>query len=224
MAVAFVNYAEAFASTLVRTSFDVTTLTIAAGSNLVLIAKASFNNGTGLTTVSCTWGGQTMEFLNGGAAVTSGSSNFNYFFGLVNPTPGNQTLTLHHDSTGTNGYLAGEVYSGVNQAGGAASFANFNSIIASTGSPTLTVTSAVGNMVTTMAQAGGGITFNTPWIQAPATGIWLDGSGNLNSCSTYADGASSVVNNYNGTGTFAFAIGGFDLVTVPDNLLSQIWM
>src|SRR5205823_5976953 len=110
-------------------------LTVGAGlSNGALIFLAvTTSSSTGLT---LTWdvAGANQAMTSIGSLATANSVT--YIFGLRNPVAGNKTLTANWTGTGQT-TLYGISFSGVNQASDAAAFKNFNSVSATTASPSV---------------------------------------------------------------------------------------
>jgi hypothetical protein len=215
MAVAFVNYAEAgFNITVAANSLSLSTLTIASGSNLALLAKIVWNNNSLPPGFGIKWGSQTMQLI--GTVVDSADFACAAIYGLVNPATGNQTLTASWTTASTEGgYFAGEVYSGVNQTGGATSFANFTTTSSTGTSTPITVTcGSTNDLVCTLAfNASGG--FSVPWVTTP-TDIWRDVSTFNNGVSAQSPGATpSVTVTYHCPSSQLNSVCGFDLVSTP---------
>lgn len=208
MSVAFVNYAEThFDDTTNVTSVSLSTLTISAGTNLALIAKIVQYHGALPSGFTVKWGSQTMQLIETYVDSTDGYAAT--IWGLVNPATGNQTLTASWTTATTeHGYIAGEVYSGVDQTGGATSFYGASTANSTGTSTSFTMSSATGDMVTALgSNASGGFT----GVSSPATTVWTDGASFNNGASGYTAGASSTTITFNSGSSQLNYIGGFGL-------------
>jgi hypothetical protein len=180
------------------TSATFNNLTIGAGlTNSALLVFIAFGASTGPTGISVTWDGVAMSPI-AGASITE-SDIQGYFYGLVNPHAGNKTLAVSW--TGTSAYSIDALsLSGVDQVN---PFQNVTSNgNASSGTPSVTVTSAIGDYVFAgFASAATGTATNQ-------TQLFFDtGSSYPVASAAYAAGAATVtLTSDNGTGRF-FAIG-----------------
>ncbi|MDE2096639.1 MAG: hypothetical protein KGL39_05275 [Patescibacteria group bacterium] len=136
-----------------------TNLTIAAGSNIVLVYELDLAINT--VTPTCNWDAagtpQAMTLI--GSANNSGLTA--QLYGLVNPHTGNKTLTCTWATTSTNAAVYGTSWNGANQTGGATTFPNFTSA---------TGTSTTANVAGTAPSSGVAIdsaTNNTANLSAP---------------------------------------------------------
>lgn len=207
MSAAFVNYAEThFDDTTNVTSVSLSTLTISAGSNLALIAKIVQYHGALPAGFTVMWGSQTMTLIE-----SFTDTNTDYYcgiWGLVNPATGNQTLTASW-TTGTteHGYIAGEVYSGVDQTGGTTSFYGA-SVADSTGTSTsYTMTSATGDLVSALAASIGNLT----GAASPAVTLWTDSASYNNAASGYVAGSASTTITFDSGTSQLNCVAGFGL-------------
>lgn len=91
------------------TSFDVTTFTVSAGSNLCLIGVISLGNHS-VTNMTMTWNGVSMT----GVTAQTGTNSYAQIFALPNPATGNQTLHAAW-TTAAGGILAAIAFSGADQ-------------------------------------------------------------------------------------------------------------
>jgi hypothetical protein len=151
------------------------------GSNYALVAWVCSTKV--LTGAALTWNGVSMTLIG---SQSDAAGFYLYLFGLVNPASGAQTLSLSWTSGGSPQiYLAAASFTGVNQTGGTASFANFASASGTNNAPTLTVTSATGNMVVaSFTDSNGTITGGTL--------LWNDQANYPDWSGAYASGAASV--------------------------------
>lgn len=122
-----------------------TNLTVAAGSNTVLMVSIVVN--TAVTITSVTWAAQTLVQV--GTTTTSGSQNLYIFaytdIGAGPLTTGNQTLTVTWSGGASAFGCNAASFDNVDQTGGTTTFYNFNSALAGSGNPALTVTSTSAN-------------------------------------------------------------------------------
>ena len=177
------------------TSLDYTGITVAAGANRALILTLSFGTGpTSVTPTSLTavWdnGGtnQSMSYIiDGGAGFVLGRNCF--LFGLVAPTTGNKTLHIAWTNS-CEIFPCAIAFNGVNQTGGATSFAH--SAFAS-GANTVTITSATGNKVVACqaATVAQGTPTGTQLFDDHANGSFINAQGEYdNGAATVAIGSS----------------------------------
>lgn len=130
------------------TSMNYVGITVAAGSNRVLLAFIAFDQlaATLPDPVTASWGGQSMTLI-GSKAVTSHAGTLIYMFGLVAPATGNQTLAVAWTNSLFIGCCA-VAFNGADQTGGATTFPNSQTSTGTTGATnTVNVTSAVGDVV-----------------------------------------------------------------------------
>lgn len=164
------------------TTLNNANLTVGSGSNRALIVQLCFSSV--VTGISVKWdvagANQTCTLIgsNTGPYVT-------YLYGLVAPASGNKTLSVSWTSTS-----AAEVnlasFTGVNQTGGATSFAHFSHNNSATTTASLAVTSATGNMAVDC------VSVNVAPISAPTqTQMFLVGTAPI-CAGSYAAGAATV--------------------------------
>ena len=177
-------------------TISISNMTVGSGANSALLCLVWFS-GTdalpaGLTVV---WdNGGTNQSMTQVVSTNFGDSNINAggaIFGLVAPTSGNKTLKITW--TGNQEVHACAVsFTGVNQTGGATSFAHGNTNTASANTGTITVTSATGNMV-----VAGDTNNQTGWGAISGTTIATTTTGpNLGCVGSYTAGAASVVSTF----------------------------
>jgi hypothetical protein len=155
---------------------------------MVLMGNKTITSGT----MTVTWGSQTMTFIPGSQVVSSGGFGIITLWGLVGVTVfGNQNLSVAWTG-GTNDNNFSCVacsWTGVNQTGGATSFPNGNTAGATSSSPSVTITSAVGDAVMAafadLAQS---------FTATSGTNLFLNSAmTNINTAGLRAAGAASVV-------------------------------
>lgn len=126
------------------TSLDYTGITVASGTDTVLIFCCGFSNPS-ISGVTATWdnGGtnQSMTLIASQGATVFNNGPPVYVFGLLNPTTGNKTL---HLSWTTSSEICGAAlaYDGVDTSSFAAAFTNVNKAGNTSANPTVVVTSA----------------------------------------------------------------------------------
>src|SRR5262245_57991097 len=129
------------------TTLDFTGLTIAAGSNIALVATLSWQGGvpSGITVQWDPAGVNPSLSAITGASASAASACGSALFGLVNPTTGNKTLRATWSGS-FQAALSGVAFNGVNQAGGDTTFARGNGQGVTTGGNFgVTIASSVGN-------------------------------------------------------------------------------
>src|SRR5258708_7806301 len=107
-----------------------TTLTIGTGANRALLVSFSANSNDVSPTV--TWGAQTLTQL---AISVNGFDAVTYFYGLLNPTSGTQTLTISW-AGGVSAAVCGIAFIGVEQSSLANAFTNVQQTQAASGTLT----------------------------------------------------------------------------------------
>lgn len=187
------------------TTLDLTTLTIGAGSDTALVAEIGIDGGTP-TISSVTWDqGGTNQAMTLITSITNGTLARSYLYGLVNPTAGNKTLRVVI-SAGSEIFLNATAFNGVNQTGGATSFAHANTATGASGVPSVTITSAVGNMTIDCVMA-------PDLLQTPTQtqNFAQNGGAGSSAASSRASGAASVTHAWASVGV-AWASCGCDIV------------
>lgn len=154
------------------TAVSYTGLTISAGLTNGAACFSVFDNGNGTTYTVPKWGSQNCTNIGSNSTIANGTVTW---FGVVNPTSGNQTFTATA-SQAVVWFADGASFSGVNQTGGTTTFANFTSIAStSIQSENITITTAVGDF--TMAAGGYGTSGTGDGFTAPSSSqIYKDNS------------------------------------------------
>lgn len=121
-------------------------LTVGSGANRVLVAQVAFDISAGQSVSSCAWDpsgtNQSLSFI---AGATSGADRTE-IWGLVAPTSGNKTLTCNFSANVTHQELNVSSFIGADQTGGSTTFHNTNTATGTTAAPTITITSATGEI------------------------------------------------------------------------------
>jgi hypothetical protein len=204
------------------TTVSLTDLTVGTNSQRALVIQVLFlgtaGGGSAPTGVAWNWDatGTPQALTQIGTNTTSGNGQIVQLWGLVNPTSGNKTLT----GTWTNNQevdLQAVSWWGVDQTGGTTSFAHFNSATGSSATPSVTVTSAVGNAVMAVMVAGTAVGINS--VDNTQTFLY-HGSGSIEGGGNRAAGAASVVLTGTYAGSDLWAIAGVDIVAASGGDLS----
>lgn len=183
-------------------TLDLTTLTIAAGSNIVLEVWTMFGVSATLpTSVTAVWdfGGSAQSMTSIGSRDTTDQRV--QLWGLVNPATGNKTLRVSWTNT-ADVTLFAKAFNGASQAGGATTFPNFTSAQLTGANASLAISSAVGDWtVCGMVDVGANIS------SATQTSDFIDTSLSfLNSAGQNAAGAASVTHAWtNASDVYAIA-------------------
>lgn len=184
------------------------TFTVGAGSNRALICTLAFDHN--VTSLTATWdnGGtnQAMAAITG-ANVTNAlpeSSDRIVMFGLVAPTSGTHTLRAAWTTT-SNVYIDAISFTGVDQTGGATTFAHGTSATGSGVTPSITVTSAAGNYTVAVHESY----FGTSAVNQ--TQLYQDGT-DYGGAANYAAGAATVTLTATQSGSQPWASIGVDVV------------
>lgn len=161
MAVNFDANATTHAHAVGVTTVDLTTLTVGGFSNRALVAQAGFDN-TGITSVTVTWdpSGTNQSCTLIKSDNTSGGSARAELWGLVAPTSGKKVLRASWTGSAEIA-LNAVAWTGVNQTGGVTSFPNAASAKGTSTTPSVTVTSAVGN-ATMESSASNLVSYSAP--------------------------------------------------------------
>lgn len=192
------------------TTKDLTTLTVGVGSNRALIAQACW---TGVpTAISFSWDAtgtpQTVVLISSGS--TTGNRQTCEVAGLVNPTSGAKTLRATW--TGSQEIIMqGVSWTGVDQTGGITSFPNRNLAAGTSNTPSITITSAIGNA--TMDAIANGTSFIMNSVSATQTYL-NHGATSLESGGSRAAGASSVTMTASLAGSDQWIAVGTDIAAV----------
>ena len=167
------------------TSTTLTTLTVGSGANRALIVELAI--GTAATSISVKWdvagANQTCTLIK---SAVNGSTAKAELYGLVAPASGNKIVTVSWTGSAEFNVSAFAV-TGADQTGGVTTFPHSTSA-SGTGSPTITITSAVGNMT---ADSGGS---SSNWSVPTQTQVYINNTnGSVVGCGSRAAGAASVV-------------------------------
>lgn len=143
MAVAVDSFVSDLTSNAVLTK-SLTTLTVGTGLKRALIVALTLQPVA--TAISLHWdtAGTNQALTLIGSVTDTGSKAKLYLYGLVAPTSGAKTLTASW-TTSSDVVIAAGCFTGVNPAGGTATFAHFSSSTGTGTAPTGSVTSATGN-------------------------------------------------------------------------------
>lgn len=190
------------------TSHSNTQLTIAAGSNTVLVAFLLTSGDPGAISAA-TWAGVSMTAIGNANNATSGRRV--YLYGLVAPTTGNQTLSF----TTTNSvdtFIYAVAFDGADQSGGTTTFANFTSATGNSTQPSVAITTANGNATVDAANSPTG-----GWDTATTNVTSLfrkSGSGSIDGGAAYALNSGSSQTHTWTTGSAQWVIAGVSVVAV----------
>ena len=175
-------------------------LTIGSGVHRALIVQMTTSLATTQTVVWDAAGANQALTLIGSTAYAS--SYTSWLYGLINPASGNKIVTVTWGGGGSNfGVLNAASFTGVNQTGGATSFPNYTGTSGLGISPSVTVTSATGDMVvdTLMCQ--------TAPIAGNKTKLFWNTGGTVNGGSQYAAGAATVALSWTQGSSYIYALG-----------------
>ena len=146
MAAAF-NSAGTVTRVVGATSINYTGITVGSGSNRALVLFMTFGANVSGDTFTATWdsGGtnQTMTLIGKGQENTW--SRWSYAWGLIAPTSGNLTLAVSWTTSSDARACAADVTE-ADQTGGVTTFRNFTTANGNTATPTVSITSASGNI------------------------------------------------------------------------------
>jgi hypothetical protein len=198
------------------TAINSSNLTVGAGSNRALVVQFAVQV-QGITAVTCVWDtagtNQSCTLIKtDNATITTGRADL---FGLVAPTSGALNVRVSWTTASGEVYLNHSSYTGVDQTGGVTSFPHAVSA-KGTASPTVTITSAVGNY-TVAAGAS-----NTNWSAPTKTQLFINNTGGTTvAAGSQATGAATVVHAFTSSGSWVLvgtdllASGGAAAVFVP---------
>jgi len=167
-------------------------VTVGSGANRVLVLSVSLSLDTA-TSVAAVWdtGGTNQAMTQ---IVTRGQAGGGcaVLFGLVAPTSGNKNAKITWNNANSDICVNGTSWTGADQTGGATTFPNSTSAVATSSSAiSLAVTSAVGNATQVCTATGG-----TP-SAATKTTTYLDSSpASESGAGSRADGAASVTHGW----------------------------
>lgn len=187
------------------TSFsDATQLTIGSGANRALVVMVVWSTATPPTGVTFTWNGLALTLISATSVGTTDTSANVALYGMLNPASGTKTLTGLW--TGARDFYVGSVaYSGVDQTSIAVAFPHGNTATGNSGSPTVAITSAVGNAVVGVMGTFGG------FISGTGTSVFIDTLQTMSGFGQRYAGASTVNNAFT-TGSSPWAICGCDVL------------
>ena len=176
------------------TTISNTHLTVGVGTNRGLLAIVSWLGGapTGVTGVWDPGGANQSLTLIPGASDASGATSMAVaLLGLLNPTPGNKTLTISWTSAAEEAFLAAISFSGVDQTSIAAAFPNgaANAGATAASGSTSAITSAVGDMVVALFAQGSAWFVST---SGNTISLGTESTGGMSMAALYQDGAASV--------------------------------
>jgi len=213
MAVAVDAAASAAATTAGATTLTNSNLTVGAGAT-ALLAWLAFD------AINFFPSGVTVKWDNAGtpqsmtqvAETSSGNTNVNVsLWGLLNPTTGNKNLTAAWTSS-VPAALSAVSFNGSLNATVAATFLHAATNSGTSGTPSLSVTSAVGNYIGTL---GASVAAMTSWTATGSTQLFsFADAASENFRGAYAPGASSLAWTAGATSTEWCAVG-IDIVAAP---------
>ena len=187
-----------------------THLTVGSGSNRALIAFLTLHNDTAPPSLACAWDpsgtNQAMSLISGTGFGSGSSSMYSAIFGLLNPTPGNKTLTASWSTSSMESHLAAVSFTGVNQTDIATAFPGGTASEGTVSSGSFNVTSAVGDMVVALFTNGSAAFASTSGstidLDTTAGGFFamatLYQSGAATVTATAAWGGTSIIANWAG--------------------------
>ena len=187
---------EAFGSAI--TQLDLTSLTIASGSNRALLATLLLDSANDTPTLNWDNGG-TPQAMTSIGFIAAGSGRL-WFFGLIAPTTGNLTLRASW-STSQGAMLHAIAFEGVDQTSVAVAFPHFTSDTQSSATPAIVITSATGNFTVGVACSS-----NDPTSPTQTENFFNDQIG-LSSDGSRATGAATVTHQWSLTSTTWQTIG-----------------
>lgn len=179
MTVALDAFATASANTT-GTTLNLSTQTVA-GSNEVLVVGISGQTQASAASTTVVWdsvgANQSMSLIT--SINDSGASGYVQIWGLVNPTPGNKTITASWSGSQQVG-ISSAAFTGADQGGGSSTFPT-TATGAGASTPTLAITNVTGGMVVDTVSSSGVIsaptqTVMTPINNSPAFGIGMSRS------------------------------------------------
>ncbi len=192
-------------------------LTVGAGAT-ALLAMIMFNEFSAnvSSTVTMNWdnAGIPQGMTSLGTMITTGNLAIQ-LFGLVNPTPGNKILTATWTET-VQAVLSAQSYRGSINSGVATAFLHFATSSGTAGAPTITITSATGNISVCVAAEINATTALTATGSAAiyANQTFAGGVGGFGTIASYAPGAATVAWTAAPTST-EWAIAGVEIAAAP---------
>lgn len=211
MAVAFDAAGTADAVAHDTSPVNFTNLTVGSGSERALVAFISIDiSVSGSDAISsvqwdATGTPQAMTLIT---SITNGNSARTFLYGLVNPTSGAKTLRVTFSGTAPDEvFLDAFSVTGADQTGGTTTFAHANTATGTSTSPSVSITSATGNLT------AAGITAPQVLSSPTQTQIFADNAGLFTSGgASRAAGAGSVSHGWTLAGSVAWAMAGVDIV------------
>lgn len=207
--------ANGFLSPNSQTSpWDITTgnlaLTIGSGSNRVLVVQLIFQNT--VTSPAVIWDqGGTNQSMTAIISHASANGQFTCLFGLIAPTAGLKAVRVTWTGTAGQAMIQGVSWTGADQAAIATTFPNSTFTTGNNASPTITVTSAVGNACMSAVAAGSLQAINS----TSATQTLLQhGAGTMEGGGSRAAGAATVNLTGSLAGTDQWVMVGTDILAV----------
>jgi hypothetical protein len=201
-------------------TLDLTTLTVGSGANRALVAQVSYSNGGDPTGPAINWDQLgTPQALTQIVKIVNGTLAMAQLWGLVNPISGNKTLRWTNIANVSEVILNATAVTGANQTGGVTTFPNSVTNIGTSTAPSITITSASGNM-TIDAGAGPEV------VSVPTqTQIYIENGGTTTSAwASRAAGAASNIHSWTLGNSVAWAECGTDIAAAGaggDTLMAQ---
>lgn len=183
-------------------------LTIAAGSNIVLVGAISVSNPGAPSITSVQWDtAGTPQSLSLITSIANGAEGRTWLYGLVNPTTGNRNGRITYSGSVAETFFELVAFDGADQTGGSTTFANAATNTGTSTTASVAITSASGNM--TLAAFTGPQVLSSP----TQTQLYVDNGGAATSgAASYANGAGSVTHQYTLAGSVAWSAAGVNIV------------
>lgn len=197
------------ATVLGTTGISYTGLTIGASlSNGALLVGLAHD--ITVSSVAVVWdsGGTNQSLTRVGLTSGPSGNEDTEWWAVVNPVSGNKTLKVTWNAVTAEMYIGAQSYTGVDQTGGATSFAHFNGTSGISAAPSIAITSATGNIVVAAIAQDGNL--NT----VSGTLFWaIDNTGpNIGVGMFRSAGVASVTMSGSIGGTANWSISGVDIV------------
>lgn len=200
------TYTGTAGTTVSYTGLTTTSATTSWGGAIVCTVDIQSSTPSGVTAFwDSTGANQSMTLIG---SQKTGSFSYLLIFGLVGPTTfGNKTINVSWTGSSISSVCASS-WKGVLQTGGTASFASYNTAVATSAAPSVTITSAANNMVIGLI----GVSATSGTLSAlSGTQIYID-SNHANNGSNYNAGAATVVVSGTISGSQNWNACGFSLV------------
>lgn len=192
------------------TTLSHTGLTVGAGANRALVAVCAWDQAPGAITAKDWDSAGTPQAMEVIVTPTASGNMWVAVFGLVAPTSGNKTCTLSWTNL-VECIFCMISFTGVDQTGGVTTFAHAVTNTGSSTSPSIAITSAVGNMTVDVANSGSSSHPTSP----SKTGFFgVDGAFSVNTSGSYAAGAASNTHSWTISPTNPWISAGVDIVAV----------